>query len=134
QELNSQGRLVTLDYLGESVTDSAEAIASKDEILSLFKMINDTGVQSNVSIKLSQLGLKIDKDLALDNLCQILAEARKYNNKVRIDMEESQVVDDTFEIYRTVRDIEGFDNVGVVIQSYLYRSEKDVRRLVEEGA
>lgn len=133
QELNSQGRLVTLDYLGESVTDSAEAIASKDEILSLFKMINDTGVQSNVSIKLSQLGLKIDKDLALDNLCQILAEARKYNNKVRIDMEESQVVDDTFEIYRTVRDIEGFDNVGVVIQSYLYRSEKDVRRLVEEG-
>jgi proline dehydrogenase len=134
QELNSQGRLVTLDYLGESVTDSAEAIASKDEILSLFKMINDTGVQSNVSIKLSQLGLKINKDLALDNLCQILAEARKYNNKVRIDMEESQVVDDTFDIYRTVRDKKGFDNVGVVIQSYLYRSEKDVRRLVEEGA
>lgn len=134
RELNEKGMLVTLDYLGESVKDSAEAIASKDEILSLFKMIDDTGGRANVSVKLSQLGLKIDTALALDNLRQILQEARKFNNKVRIDMEESQVVDATLDIYRTVRDEDGFDNVGVVIQSYLYRSEEDVRRLVEEGA
>jgi len=134
QTLNQQGRLVTLDYLGESVSDSAEAIASKDEILSLFKKIHDTGVQANVSIKLTQLGLKINKELALDNLRQILTEARKYNNKVRIDMEESQTVDATLDIYRTLRDQEGFNNVGVVIQSYLYRSEKDVCQLVNEGA
>lgn len=132
--LNEQGMLVTLDYLGESVSDSAEAIASKDEIIGLFKKINDCGVQANVSIKLSQLGLKIDKNLALDNLRQILQEARKYNNKVRIDMEESQVVDATLDIYRTLRDEYGFDNTGVVIQSYLYRSEKDVRQLIQEGA
>lgn len=132
--LNNQGMLVTLDYLGESVSDSAEAKASKDEILGLFKKINDSGGQANVSIKLSQLGLKIKKELALDNLRQILQEARKYNNKVRLDMEESQVVDATLDIYRTVRDEDGFDNVGVVIQSYLYRSEEDVRQLIEEGA
>jgi proline dehydrogenase len=132
--LNQQGMLVTLDYLGESVSDAAEAVASRDEILSLFKKINDCGVQANVSLKLSQLGLKIDKALALENLRRILQEARRYNNKVRIDMEESQTVNATLDIYRTLRDGEGFDNVGVVIQSYLYRSEEDVRRLVEEGA
>jgi proline dehydrogenase len=132
--LNEQGMLVTLDYLGESVSDSAEAIASKNEILGLFKKINDSGGQANVSIKLSQLGLKIKKELALDNLRQILQEACKYNNKVRIDMEESQVVDATLDIYRTLRDEDGFDNVGVVIQAYLYRSEDDIRRLIEEGA
>jgi proline dehydrogenase len=134
QSLNDQGMLVTLDYLGESVTDSAEAIASKDEILSLFKKINDAGVQANVSIKLSQLGLKINPDLALDNVRQILKEAKNYNNRVRIDMEESQVLDATLDIYRTVRDKDGFDNVGIVIQSYLYRSEEDIRQLVDEGA
>lgn len=134
QSLNNQAMLVTLDYLGESVTDSAEAIASKDEILSLFKKIYDNGVRANVSIKLSQLGLKINPELALDNLRQILQEAKKYNNRVRIDMEESQVVDATFKIYRNVRDKDGFDNVGVVIQSYLYRSEEDVRQLIDEGA
>ncbi|MFZ0548513.1 MAG: proline dehydrogenase family protein [Candidatus Promineifilaceae bacterium] len=132
--LNQQSMLVTLDYLGESVSDSAEAVASKDEILSLFKKIHDCGGKANVSIKLSQLGLKIQKELALDNLRQILQEASKYQNKVRIDMEESQVVDDTLDIYRTMRDRYGFDNVGVVIQAYLYRSEKDIQGLVEEGA
>jgi proline dehydrogenase len=134
QTLNKQGMLVTLDYLGESVSDSAEAIASKDEILSLFSMIHDSGGQANVSLKLSQLGLKIDKGLALDNMRQILTEAAKYQNKVRIDMEESQTVNNTFDIYRTLRDKDGFNNTGVVIQAYLYRTEKDVQRLIEEGA
>jgi proline dehydrogenase len=132
--LNEQGMLVTLDYLGESVSETAEAVASKDEILSLFKMIDEHGVQANVSLKLSQLGLKIKKELALDNMRQILDEAAKYQNKVRIDMEESQTVNDTFDIYRTLRDKDGFNNTGVVIQAYLYRTEKDVQRLVQEGA
>ncbi len=134
QALNEQGLLVTLDYLGESVSDSTEAIASKDEILSLFRKINDTGGQANVSLKLSQLGLKIDQGLALDNMRQILAEAAKYQNKVRIDMEESKTVNATFDIYRTLRDKDGFNNTGVVLQAYLYRTEKDVQRLIEEGA
>jgi proline dehydrogenase len=134
QALNEQGMLVTIDYLGESVTDSAEAIASKDEIINLLDRIEASGVESNVSVKLSQLGLKIDPTLALDNMRQILLHARKNQNRVRIDMEESQVVYTTLEIYRTLRDKEGFDNVGVVIQAYLFRSEEDVCRLIEEGA
>lgn len=134
QSLNEQGMMVTLDYLGESVSDSAEAIASKDEILSLFKKIHDSDGQANVSLKLSQLGLKIDKKLALNNMRQILAEAAKYQNKVRIDMEESATVNDTFDIYRTLRDEDGFNNTGVVVQAYLYRTEKDVRQLIDEGA
>ena len=134
QALNEQGMLVTIDYLGESVTDSAEAVASKDEILKLLDRIDASGVQANVSVKLSQLGLKINPTLALDNMRQILQHASTYQNRVRIDMEESQVVDTTLEIYRTLRDREGLDNVGVVIQAYLYRSEADVGRLIDEGA
>jgi proline dehydrogenase len=65
---------------------------------------------------------------------QILAEAAKYQNKVRIDMEESATVNDTFDIYRTLRDEDGFNNTGVVVQAYLYRTEKDVRQLIDEGA
>jgi proline dehydrogenase len=126
--------LVTLDYLGESVSDSAEATASKNEILGLFKRIDENRVEANVSLKLSQLGLKINRDLALDNMRQILTEAIKYHNKVRIDMEESGTVDDTFDIYRRLRDDDGFGNTGVVLQAYLYRTEEDVQRLIQEGA
>ena len=131
--LNSRGMSVTLDYLGESVTDEAIAIASRDEILNLLDQIEETGVVANVSVKLSQLGLRIHKEIALNNLRLILARASKYNNKIRIDMEESELVDSTLDIYRTLRDEDGFDNVGIVIQSYLYRSETDVEQLIDEG-
>lgn len=134
RELNSQGITATLDYLGESATEAHEAISSRDEIIRLLERIAETGVDANVSVKLSQLGLKIRKELALDNMRLILEKARQHNNKVRIDMEESALVDTTLEIYRTLRDEDGFNNTGVVIQSYLYRSEEDVRRLIEEGA
>lgn len=132
--LNDDGISVTLDYLGESVTDAAEADASRDEILRLLDQINSRSLDANVSVKLTQLGLRISNDLALENMRQILARARLYDNKVRIDMEESEVVDATLDLYRTLRDSDGYDNVGVVIQAYLYRSEKDVRSLIDEGA
>lgn len=134
QALNARNLTVTLDYLGESVTDKSVAAASRDEILRLLDRINTTGVDANVSVKLSQLGLRIHPDIALENSRQILDRARSYDNRVRIDMEESELVDKTLEIYRTLRDQMGFQNVGVVIQSYLYRSERDVARLIEEGA
>jgi proline dehydrogenase len=134
QELNDRGMLVTMDYLGESVTKLAEAQASRDEILRLLDRIEQTGVNSNVSVKLTQLGLRIGAQVALDHMQEILARARQRGNMVRIDMEESKFVDVTLEIYRTLRDSDGFDNVGVVIQAYLYRSETDVRQLVDEGA
>jgi proline dehydrogenase len=134
RRLNEEGLLVTLDFLGESVTDAREAVAARDQIADLLDRIHAAGVRGNVSLKLSQLGLNIDENLALENLRIILQRARQTDNRVRVDMEESSVVDITLDIYRTLRDKEGFANVGVVIQSYLYRSDEDIRRLVEEGA
>ena len=134
RELNDAGLLVTLDYLGESVTDAAMAATARDEILHLLDKIAANNVNANVSLKLSQLGLNIDKNLAADNLRQILERARQHENRVRIDMEDSPLVDVTLALYRRMRDKEGFSNVGVVIQSYLYRSDEDIRQLVAEGA
>jgi proline dehydrogenase len=132
--LNHKGMLVTMDYLGESVTTAEEAVAARDEILKLLDCIQESGVKANVSVKLSQLGVKVNATLALNNTRAILSRARQHQNKIRLDMEESALVDTTLDLYRTLRDEEGFDNVGVVIQAYLYRSEQDVCQLIEEGA
>lgn len=134
RELNAKGMQATMDYLGESVTDAAEARAARDAILDLLDRIHQTGVDASVSVKLSQLGLKIDPALALENMRVILKRAQAYGNFVRIDMEESEVVDVTLRTFRTLRDEYGFNNTGVVIQSYLYRSEADVRQLIASGA
>ena len=98
QQLNRNGLLVTLDFLGESVSSREDAIAARNEIVRLLDRIEQEGVDANVSIKLSQLGLKIDPQIALDNMRQILAHAQKLNNKVRIDMEESAVTEQTLNI------------------------------------
>ena len=132
--LNSKGMLATIDYLGESVTRAMEARAACDQILYLVERIHASGVDANVSLKLSQLGLKLDENLAIDNLRTILQQAQRHGLRVRVDMEEGALVDTTLDIYRRLRFGEGFTNVGVVIQSCLYRSDEDVRRLVEEGA
>lgn len=133
QQLNAKGMTVTLDYLGESVSDAAEANAARDQILWLLDRIHSSGVNSTVSVKLSQLGLKVDENLAFGNIQAILERARSHGLRVRIDMEESALVDTTLDFYHRLR-AAGYDNVGVVIQSYLYRSEKDVNQLVEDGA
>lgn len=133
--LNQQGLSATMDFLGESVTSPADAIAARDEIIKLLDRIHQTGVNANVSVKLSQLGLKIDPQLTHDNMQQILERAKQYNNKIRIDMEESAVTDATLAIYRRLRDDDGFGHrVGIVIQAYLFRSEEDIRQLIAQGA
>lgn len=134
RDLNAGGMAVALDYLGESVTDVHDTIDARDEILHLLDCIETTGIDAYVSIKLSQLGVKIDKSLALENVRSLLERARRCQNEIHIDMEESALVDTTLEIYRALRYNYGLHNVGVVIQSYLYRSENDVRQLVTEGA
>ena len=133
-ELNARGMVVAMDYLGESVTNVQDTVDARDEILHLLDCIHETGVEAYVSIKLSQLGIKIDKALALENVRCLLQRAQQYHNEIHIDMEESALVDPTLEIYRALRYDYGFDNVGVVIQSYLYRSKADVQQLVAEGA
>ncbi len=134
RQLNAKGMGVALDYLGESVSNPAEATAARDQILYLLDRIHDSGVDAYVSVKLSQLGLKLDENLAVGNLRAIAGRAREHGLRVRIDMEESALVDTTLDIYRRLRDGEAYDNLGVVIQAYLFRSEQDVRRLVDEGA
>ena len=134
KELNDKGMLVALDFLGESVTNVEEANAARAEILNLFAAIDEAGIEAYISVKLSQLGLRIDPDLALDNMRQLLTQAKKYNNRVRIDMEETAVTDITLAIYRQLRFQDGFDNVGIVIQAYLFRTEADAQQLIDEGA
>jgi proline dehydrogenase len=134
RELNGRGMSVTMDFLGESVNSVEEAHIAHDEILRLLDRINEEGLNATVSVKLSQLGLKLDPDLAYGNVRSLVNKARETNNQLRIDMEESAVVDVTLEIFSRLRFDDGFDNVGIVIQSYLYRSDEDVRKLIAEGA
>lgn len=133
QDLNARGMMATLDLLGEDIHDVAEAVATKDEWLKIVRAIHDQKLDSNVSLKLSQLGLRIDGDLCYNNVRAIVQAAREVGNFVRIDMEDSSTTDGTLELYRRLRE-EGFDNVGVVIQAYLRRSESDVRALVKMKA
>ncbi len=132
--MNEKGLLVTLDYLGESCTSEGEALQARSEILRLLDDIHRHALQANVSLKPSQLGLKIDPLLALENICDLVQKAQTVGNFVRIDMEDHPTTDATLDLYRNLRHKEGLDNVGVVIQSYLYRSESDIERLIEDGA
>ena len=128
--LNAKGMNATLDLLGEDVGNPSEARKSAETIREALERIDQTRVRSNVSIKLSQIGLAIDEQLCEEYLVAILQRAAELGTFVRIDMEDSPRVDATLRIFRKMRDAHGFDNVGVVIQSYLYRSEKDTQELL----
>jgi proline dehydrogenase len=130
--LNEKGMAVTLDHLGEHVSNPDEARRARDAILKIAGAIHGAGVRANISLKLTQLGLAIDEDLCAENLAAIVRGAGENGIFVRIDMEDSPWVDATFRLYRRMRSQEGLENVGVVIQSYLYRSEEDVRNLLQD--
>jgi proline dehydrogenase len=133
KELNGKGMMATMDLLGEDVNDASEANQVKDSILPIFRAIKENELNSNMSIKPTQLGLKIDKELCFRNVKDIIAEASRLGNFVRIDMEDATTTDDTIALYCRLRK-EGFTNMGVVIQAYMRRSESDVVALVKEGA
>lgn len=133
-ELNRQGAHVTLDYLGENVTVPDEAAAVRDTYIRLLEEIARRRLDSNVSLKLTALGLDIGPELARDNLRAILEVARRHENFVRIDMESSAYTQATLDLFESLYCGEGFTNVGVVIQSYLYRSAQDIERLIAIGA
>jgi len=132
RELNEKGILATLDHLGENVSNREEAFEARNEYLRLLEDIERENVISHVSIKLTQLGLDIDEELCFDNVKMIVEKAGEYGNFVRIDMESSEYTEKTLKIYKKLRS--EFNNVGIVIQAYLYRSEKDVRELIDIGA
>ncbi len=133
RELNSKHMMATIDVLGENVTTREEASASSDAAIEVLKMIESNKLNSNLSIKLTQFGLNIDKDFCFENVGRVMETARSLGNFVRIDMEDSSVTTATLGIYERFRKA-GFDNTGVVVQAYLRRSEEDIRRLVEMKA
>ncbi|NOZ06755.1 MAG: proline dehydrogenase [Chloroflexi bacterium] len=133
RSLNAKGMHVTLDHLGENVTSVEMARQSAVDYVTALRTIAAEQVQANVSLKLTQMGLDVDADLCRENLERILAVAAETGNFVRIDMEGSPYTQRTLDLYDALRDA-GFDNTGVVIQAYLYRSEGDIERLIERGA
>lgn len=133
RDLNRQGMVATLDELGEDVSTPAASRASLAEILQILDVIHETKAGSNVSLKLTQLGLRVREDLCRENLIQVLERATRYKQFVRVDMEGSDVTEQTFRIYEDLHEL--YPNVGVVVQSYLRRSEADViERLIPRGA
>jgi proline dehydrogenase len=131
-ELNGKGINATLDHLGESTATREDAVAAADEIVELLERIKQSGVRANVSVKLTQIGLALGEGLCAKNLERILSQAKQTGNFVRIDMEDTPFTDRTIALYRQMR-AKGYGNTGLVIQSYLYRSEEDVRTLAAEG-
>ncbi|MBN2570696.1 MAG: proline dehydrogenase family protein [Ignavibacteriales bacterium] len=130
--LNSKGILATIDVLGESVTTKKEAITAKNEILEVLQAIYDNKLDSNVSIKPTQLGLLIDKEFCYSNVKEIVRKAKELNNFIRIDMEDSPTTDLIIELYRRIKN--EFENVGIVLQAYLKRTIEDVKQLNKEGS
>lgn len=131
--LNAKGITATVDHLGENVVSEADAVRATDDYLTILEKICAAGVQSHASVKLTQLGLDVNESLCVNNMRRILHCARRCGAFVRIDMESSAYTDRTLTVARTLRHDYGFDNVGAAIQSYLYRSERDVRELADEG-
>jgi proline dehydrogenase len=133
RDVQSQGLLSTLDYLGESVTSLSAAETATREYLHLIEAIDRAGVERNLSIKLTQLGLDVDRAICVDNLRKILKGAEQCGCFVRIDMESSTYTNATLDIFETVWKL-GHHNAGVVLQSCLHRTEKDFERVNALGA
>jgi proline dehydrogenase len=127
--LNDKGINATLDHLGEHTDSPEKAYQAVTDIIQAFDAIEQAGVRSNVSIKLTQIGLGVSEELCLENLERIVVKAKNCNSFVRIDMEDSPVTQKTLDILQTLHQ-RGFDNVGIVIQAYLYRSEDDISKLL----
>lgn len=127
RSLNAMHAMATIDVLGEDIFTKEQAVESRNGSTDVLKAVAEQKLDSNLSIKLTSLGLKIDKQFCLENTNTIIETARLSNNFVRIDMEDRTCTDDTLEIYREMRS--RYEKVGIVIQAYLHRSEKDIREL-----
>ena len=132
RELNNKGLLVTLDYLGESVHHAEDTHGVVETYTTLIEQIAAKSLKAGVSLKLTHLGLDISEELCLTNLRNVLNAARDHAVPATIDMEGSDYTEDTLRIFRIMR--EDFPDLQTVIQSYLRRSEDDMRALADEGA
>lgn len=131
QSLNAKGINATLDHLGEHTSNPDDALRATDDILKMLDAIDKSDVRANVSIKLTQIGLALGDEICAANLQRILTYAKEKGNFVRIDMEDSTCVDRTLALFHRMRQECQLKNTGIVIQSYLYRSEKDIQKILE---
>ncbi|MCB9435465.1 MAG: proline dehydrogenase family protein [Anaerolineales bacterium] len=131
RQLNTKGMMVSLDHLGESVHNKEAALSATADYLVLLDAIYANKLDANVSVKLTQLGLDIDESLCVDNMRRILAKASEIGTTVNIDMESSAYTEITLKIFRQLN--QEYQNIGTVIQAYLYRSEGDMQQLAQEG-
>jgi len=131
RELNAEGSTATIDVLGEDSTDDEQVEAALELYFQALRDIHSASLQTGISVKLSELGLRYDIPRCESAMEALLAEAAKYGAFVRIDMEDSSVTSDTLQLYSKAR--ESYDRVGVAIQSCLRRSEDDIIELLNEG-
>ncbi len=127
--LNEQGLRTNTTLLGEHVSDSAEADQVRQTYEGILRRIKAEQLQTNIAVKLSHLGAVLDEELGYSNVERLVVEAARLGNFVRIDMEDSPLVDATLRIYRRLRE-SGHDNVGTVLQAYLYRTPGDLESLL----
>jgi len=132
RHLNEKEISASFDHLGESITSEAATRDEVSEYVRVLDSIQESGLNSNVSVKLTQIGLDISETLTYDNARAIVEAAARYQNFVRIDMEDSPKTDSTIDIFKRLRS--QFNNVGIVVQAYLYRTEKDIEDLLKAGA
>jgi len=131
REINARGCSASFDHLNESVSSVEATTDEVREYLHLLELIDQTGIDSNVSIKLTQFGLEIAPDLAYQNARSIVEAAARRGNFVRIDMEGSNVTQATIDVFKRLRSEFGLNDVGIVLQSYLRRTMDDARELLK---
>jgi proline dehydrogenase len=129
KRLNDKGIMCTMDVLGENISMKEEAVKATEECMEVLDAIDKHKLDSNVSVKLTQLGLKLDLDFCLKNLCGIMDTAKKYNQFVRVDMEDSSCTDDTIKTFLDAR--EHYPRCGIVLQACLRRTYSDALELIK---
>lgn len=129
RDLNARKMMATTDVLGENVSTEEESLRAVQACEKVLEALQKERLNANLSIKLTQFGAKINENFCYENLKRILQIARDHKNFIRIDMEDSSLTGTTLNLYERLR-AEGFENVGVVIQAYLRRSEEDVKKLI----
>src|SRR6185369_17386417 len=125
REINAENCTASFDHLNESVDNAAEANKEVEEYLQILQQIDESRIRSNVSIKLTQFGLGLDPELAYQNARRVVVDAERRGNFVRVDMEDSSVTQVTIDIFKRLRAEFGLNTVGIVLQSYLYRTLND---------
>lgn len=132
KELNAKGINATLDHLGENTSTPEEAQQATDDIFATLDALGaERSLRSNVSIKLTQIGLGLDENLCAQNLEKVFARAKQNNSFVRVDIEDTPYTDKTINVYYAMHE-KGYTNTGMAVQSYLFRAEADTRRMMQD--